>query len=53
MAIEKKERYVIRLADGKAVTALAQSFQECIALFGEENIEMIRKFDYEEPEEET
>ena len=51
MAIEKKERYIIRLIDGKEVNALCQSFVECIQLYGEENVVYIRKYDYEEPEE--
>ena len=50
MAIEQKERYIIKLQDGKSVNALAQSFVECIQLYGEENIVYIRKLDYEEPE---
>ena len=50
MAIEQKERYIIELQDGKSVNALAQSFAECIQLFGEENVVYIRKLDYEEPE---
>ena len=51
MAIEKKERYIIRLIDGKEVNALCSSFVECIQLYGEENVVYIRKYDYEEPEE--
>ena len=52
MAIEKKERYIIRMRDGKGATVVAASFQEVVELFGEENIVYIRKLDYEEPEEE-
>ena len=50
--IEQKERYVVRMKDGKGATVVAQSFQECLQMFGEENVEMIRKMDYEEPSEE-
>lgn len=49
MAIEQKERYVIKLEDGKTVNAVCQSFRECIELYGEENIVYIRKLDYTEP----
>ena len=51
MAIEKKERYIIELTDGRKVNAVAQSFQECIQLYGEENITYISKLEYEEPSE--
>ena len=52
MAIEQKERYIIQMKDGAGATILAESFSECIRLFGEENIEMMKKLDYEEPSEE-
>ena len=52
MAIEKKERYVVQLEDGRAVTAVCQSFRECLDLYGEENVVYIKKFPYEEPKEE-
>ena len=50
MAIEQKERYIVRMEDGREVTALCQSFREAIELYGEENIVYIRKLDYTEPE---
>ncbi len=52
MAIEKKERYIIRMRDGKGATVVAESFQECLQMFGEENVEMIQVLDYDEPKEE-
>ena len=51
MAIEQKERYIIRLENGREVNALCQSFAECIQLFGEENVVYIKKLGYEEPKE--
>lgn len=50
MAVEKKELYLIDLADGSTVNAVAQSFAECIALYGEEMIVCIRKLGPIEPE---
>ena len=52
MAIEKKERYIVCMRDGKGATVVAASFQECLQMFGEENVEMIRVLDYDEPKEE-
>ena len=51
MAIEQKERYLVRLEDGKEITAVCESFRECVELWGEENIVYIRKLDYKEPVE--
>lgn len=51
MAIEQKERYIIKLTDGKTVNAVCSSFSECIQLYGEENVVYIRKLDYEDPGE--
>lgn len=48
MAIELKERYIVKLKDGTALNVLAESFQECLALYGEENVEEIKKMDYDE-----
>lgn len=48
MAIEKKERYIIHFTDGTGKTVVASTYQEVIAMFGEENIESIAKKDYEE-----
>lgn len=48
MAIEQKERYVVRLRDGTRINALAASFSEVLQLYGEENVEEIKKMDYEE-----
>jgi len=48
MAIEKKERYVVTLEDGRRVNVVAATFQECLAMYGEENVVMIAKLDYEE-----
>lgn len=48
MAIEKKERYIVRLTDGTRKTCVLSSFQEALALFGEEFVESIEKLDFEE-----
>ncbi|MBQ9662197.1 MAG: hypothetical protein IJV40_03480 [Oscillospiraceae bacterium] len=48
--IEKKERYIVTLDDGKEYNALCASFSECIQAFGEENIRKMEKLDYEEEE---
>ena len=53
MAIEQKELYVIEFEDGRGANAVAQSFEEVLKLFGEENIICIRKLPYEEPEKEA
>lgn len=53
MAIEQKERYIVTMKDGEGATVLAESFAECIQLFGEENIQKMEKLDYEEPSEEA
>jgi hypothetical protein len=43
MAIEQKEVYIIELEDGRKVNAVCASYEECLKLFGEENIVEIRK----------
>lgn len=48
MAIEQKERYVVEMIDGTRKTCVLSSFQEVLALFGEENVTKIEKLDYEE-----
>ena len=48
MAIEQKERYVVTMTDKSMKNVVAQSYQEVIQLFGEENIEKIEKLPYEE-----
>ena len=54
MAIEQKEVYIIRLKEGKAISAVCASFDECLKLYGEENIIGIDKVcRYEEPKEEA
>lgn len=47
--IEKKERYIVTMATGEQINAVAGSFSECLLAFGEENVEKIEKLDYEEP----
>lgn len=46
--LEQKERYIVTMADGKQINAKCETFAECIAAFGEENIVAIEKLDYEE-----
>lgn len=48
MAIEQKERYIVTLEDKRRVNVVAASFQECLAMFGEEQVEKIEKLPYEE-----
>lgn len=46
--MDQKERYIVRLVDGTGKTVVASTYQEVIAMYGEENIERIEKKDYEE-----
>ena len=48
MAIEKKERYIVEMEDGTRKTVVASTFQEILAMFGEENVVKIEKLDYQE-----
>ena len=48
MAIEQKERYIVTLEDGKCVNVVAATFQEVLAMYGEENVVKIEKLDYTE-----
>lgn len=48
MAIEQKERYVVTLEDGRRINVVASTFQECLAMYGEENVVKIEKLDYTE-----
>lgn len=47
MAIEKKERYIVTMHDGTKMNVLAETFAEILRMYGEENIESIKKMDYE------
>ena len=51
MAIEQKERYIVYLENGERYNVVASTFQECLAMFGEENVVRIEKMDYEEVKE--
>ena len=51
MAIEQKERYIVYLENGERYNVIASTFQECLAMFGEENVARIEKMDYEEVKE--
>ena len=51
MAIEKKERYIVELEDGRRINVVAATFQEVLAMYGEENVIKIAKLDYEEVKE--
>ena len=46
--MEQKERYIVELEDGRRLNAVASTFQEVLAMFGEENVCKIEKLDYEE-----
>lgn len=46
--MEQKERYVVTLEDGRQMNVLASTFQEVLAMFGEENVVKIEKLDNEE-----
>lgn len=48
MAIEQKERYIVRLVDGRSINVVAATYQEVIQMYGEENIVSIGKLHYEE-----
>ena len=48
MAIEQKERYIVTMVDGTRVNVVASTYQEVIQMYGEENVTMIKKLDYEE-----
>ena len=47
MAIEQKERYVVQLVDGKRINVYAGTFQEVLAMYGEEMVVKIEKLDFE------
>jgi len=49
VAIEKKELYIVELEDGRTANAVAQSYDEVLKLYGEENIISMKKLPYEEP----
>ena len=49
--MEKRERYIVTLEDGRQMNVLASTFQEVIMMMGEENVVKIEKLDYEEAEE--
>ena len=46
--MDQKERYIVTMADGRMVNAVAKTFQDILAMFGEENVTKIEKLDYEE-----
>ena len=48
----KRERYIVTLTDGTRKNVLAGTFSEVVQMLGEENVTLIEKLDYEEPEEE-
>ncbi len=48
MAIEQKERYIVRMVDGTSKNVVAATYQEVIMMFGEENIVSIGKLHFEE-----
>lgn len=48
MAIERKERYIVTMEDGTRINTVASTFQEVLLMFGEENVVMVTKLDYEE-----
>lgn len=47
MAIEQKERYIVELEDKRRLNVIAASFQEVLAMYGEENVTRIEKLPYE------
>jgi hypothetical protein len=47
MAIEQKERYIVTMVNGDRVNVVAATFQEVLAMYGEENVTMISKLDFE------
>lgn len=51
MAIEQKERYIVTMENGERKNVVAATFQEVLAMFGEENVSMISKLDYKGEQE--
>lgn len=45
-----KERYIVITMDGKAFNAVADTFAECIEMFGEDNIFQMSKLFFQEEE---
>ena len=43
-----KERYIVTMEDGKKINAVACTFAEVLQMFGEENVSIIEKLDYNE-----
>lgn len=48
MAIEVKERYIVELENGERYNVVAATFQEVLAMYGEEKVTKIEKRDYKE-----
>lgn len=46
--MDKKERYIVELEDGRQMNVLASTFQEVLQMFGEEPVVKIEKLDYQE-----
>ena len=46
--MDQKERYIVRLVDGTGKTVVASTYQEVLAMYGEENVVFIAKLPYEE-----
>ena len=45
--MDQKEIYVVTFADGTGKNVLASTYQEILAMYGEENIVKIEKSNYE------
>lgn len=45
--MDQKEIYVVTFVDGTGKNVIASTYQEVLAMFGEENITKIEKSDYE------
>lgn len=50
--MDQKERYIVKLHDGTRLNVLASTFKEIIEMYGEENVEEIKKMEYEGDEQE-
>lgn len=46
--MDQKERYIVRTVDGTGKTVVASTYQEVLAMYGEENVVSIEKLPYEE-----
>ena len=49
--MDEKERYLVAMYDGHIVNVVARNFTDIILKYGEDNIWMMLKLDYDEEDE--